>query len=249
MYLGPLIEMTQLTFASRTFVIRLWPALICGLVIVVTLAAAQWQTARARYKQGLVDAYEKAQALPARDVTDWGPAAPPEEYSKAGVAGVWMADVLIYADNRVREGQAGYGVFMPLCQAPKRCVLVDRGWVKTGRLREDLPPVATMAGMQHIEGVILRSGSKFVELSSDSVQGKVWQNVTVERVAQANSLELAPFILAQNGGADDGLQRERVKPEFGVEKHIAYAGQWYAFALVTALSGLFAALKKTGEKP
>lgn len=247
MYPGHLTEMAQLTFAHRIFVIRLWPALICGLVIIVTLVAAQWQTARARYKQGLVGAYEKAQASPALDVTNWGPVAPPE-YSKAGVDGVWKTDVLIYADNRVRDGQTGYGVFMPLCQTPQRCVLVDRGWVKAGRLREDLPLVATAAGMQHIEGVILRSESKFVELSGDSVQGKVWQNVTVDRVARASSLELAPFIFAQNGGADDGLKRELVKPAFGVEKHIAYAGQWYAFALVTALSGLFAAMKKTGEK-
>jgi cytochrome oxidase assembly protein ShyY1 len=39
-----------------------------------------------------------------------------------------------------------------------------------------------------------------------------------------------------------------IKPEFGVEKHIAYAVQWYAFALVTAISGLIAAMRKTGEK-
>jgi surfeit locus 1 family protein len=239
--------MTQFTFARRAFVIRFWPALICALVIAVTIGAAQWQTARAHYKQGLLAAYERARAAPALDVTRWGPVAPPE-YSSATVEGVWMADQLIYADNRVRNGQVGYGVFMPLCQTPVRCVLVDRGWVRSGRLREDLPAVQTGSGVQRIQGVILRADSRFVELSADSVDGKVWQNVTVDRVARASSLELAPFILAQQAGPDDGLARDLFKPEFGIDKHIAYAGQWYAFALVTALSGLFAAMKKTGEK-
>lgn len=239
--------MTQFIFARRTFVIRFWPALICALVIAVTIGAAQWQTARAHYKQGLFAAYELAQAAPALDVTQWGPVAPPE-YSNATIEGVWQASVLIYADNRVRNGQVGYGVFMPLCQTPVRCVLVDRGWVRSGRLREYLPDVLTEPGVQRIEGVVVRAESKFVELSADSVEGKVWQNVTVDRVARASSLELAPFILAQHGGPEDGLTRERLKPEFGIDKHIAYAGQWYAFALVTALSGLFAAMKKTGEK-
>ncbi|AOF82436.1 SURF1 family protein [Methyloversatilis sp. RAC08] len=239
--------MTQFTFARRTFVIRFWPALICALVIAVTIAAAQWQTARAHYKQGLLAAYELAQSAPALDVTQWGPVAP-AEYSNATIEGVWKASVLIYADNRVRNGQVGYGVFMPLCQTSVRCVLVDRGWVRSGRLREDLPAVPTEPGVQRIEGVVLRAESRFVELSADSVEGKVWQNVTVDRVARASSLELAPFIFAQHGGPEDGLTRERLKPEFGIDKHIAYAGQWYAFALVTALSGLFAAMKKTGEK-
>jgi surfeit locus 1 family protein len=238
--------MIQFTFAHRLFVIRFWPAVVCGGVIAVTLGAAQWQTARAHYKRGLAAAYEAAQAQPPLDVTDWSLVAPPE-YSKARVEGVWKKDVLIYADNKVRNGQIGYSVYMPLCQTTHRCVLIDRGWVRASRLREDLPTVATSPGPQRIEGVILRGESRFVELSADASRDNVWQNVTVSRVARAHALELAPFILAQDAGADDGLTRERAKPEFGVEKHVAYAGQWYAFALVTALSGLFAAMKKTGE--
>lgn len=101
--------MIQLSFARRVFVIRFWPALMCALVIAVTLGAAQWQTARARYKQGLVDAYERLQAQPAIDLSDWGPTVPPE-FSRATVSGEWRSDLLIYADNLVRGGQAGYGV-------------------------------------------------------------------------------------------------------------------------------------------
>lgn len=239
--------MTHFTFARRVFVIRPWPALACAVVIATTLAAAQWQTARARYKQGLVDAYAQSQMLPSQEMSNWGSDSPPE-FSRASLEGEWRPDALIYADNQVRDGQVGYSVYMPLCQTAIRCVLVDRGWVRAGARRADLPDVVSPSGTQRVEGVVLRAQSKFVELSEQSVEGRVWQNVTVDRVARASGLELAPFILAQSGGSADGLRRDEIKPEFGVEKHIAYAAQWYAFALVTAISGLFAAMRKTGEK-
>lgn len=239
--------MIQFNFARRTFVVRFWPALACVTVILVTLAAAQWQTARARYKEGLADAYEQLQKQPAVDLSGWGAISPPE-FAKAVVAGEWRTGALIYADNEVRDGQAGYGIFMPLCQTATRCVLVNRGWVKQGAVRGDLPGVVSPPGLQRVEGVVMPAHPKFVELSSASVEARVWQNVTVERAAEASGLALAPFILAQTGKADDGLRRDDVRPEFGVEKHLIYMVQWYFFALVTAVSGVVAAMKKTGER-
>ncbi len=239
--------MTQFNFARRTFVVRFWPALVCVTVIVVTLAAAQWQTARARYKQGLVDAYEQLQKQPPVDLTEWG-AKPPPEFARAAVNGEWRTEVLIYADNEVRDGQAGYGIFMPLCQTETRCVLVNRGWVKQGAARGDMPAVVSPPGRQHVEGVVMPAQPRFVELSAQSVEARVWQNGTVELVAKASGLVLAPFILDQTSKADDGILRDDVRPEFGVEKHIIYMVQWYFFSLVTAVSGVVAAMKKTGEK-
>ncbi|MCP2937139.1 hypothetical protein NK983_31060, partial [Salmonella enterica subsp. enterica serovar Typhimurium] len=79
--------------------------------------------------------------------------------------------MLIYADNQVRDGQAGFLVHMPLCQTEERCVLVARGWVRHGGRRDVLPPVASPAGPQRIEGVVTRAQPRFVELSGDAVQG------------------------------------------------------------------------------
>ncbi|MBU0603479.1 MAG: SURF1 family protein [Gammaproteobacteria bacterium] len=239
--------MAHFTFARRTFVVRFWPALACVIVIAVCLSAARWQTARANYKQGLLDAYNEAQKQPALDLSDWG-AETPSEFTRASVSGEWRSDALIYGDNQVRDGQAGYAVFMPLCKGVSRCVLVDRGWVLAGRVRTLLPDVQSPSGVQKVTGLVVRAQPRFVELSDDAVAGRVWQNVTVARARQATGLTLAPFILAQTGGPEDGLRRDDVKPEFGVEKHVVYVVQWYAFALVTAVSGVFAAMRKTGER-
>ena len=239
--------MLEFSFAERTFRIRFWPALACLVVIAVTLMAARWQTARAHYKQSLEDAYVLAQARPPLDLTGWGADAPPE-YVRASVRGIWRTDMLIFADNQVKDGLAGYGVFMPLCQTASRCVLVARGWVGHGGRRDVLPLVDTPSGEQQVDGVVTAPAGRFVELSSDAVQGSVWQNVTVERVHRASGLDLAPFILVQGGGVEDGLRRDSVRPDFGINKHWMYAAQWYGFALVTLVSGLYAAIRKTGEK-
>ncbi len=239
--------MLEFTLAGRSFRIRFWPAVACLLVIAVTLMAARWQTARAHYKQSLEDAYVLAQAQPPLELTAWGADAPPD-YIRASVKGTWRTDALIFADNQVKDGQAGYGVYMPLCQTATRCVLVARGWVGHGGRRDRLPTVSTPQGDQQVEGVVTAPAGRFVELSDDAVQGRVWQNVTVDRASRAFGLELAPFILVQGGGADDGLRRDAVRPDFGINKHWMYAAQWYGFALVTLVSGLYAAMRKTGDK-
>lgn len=239
--------MLEFTFAGRLFRIRFWPALACLVVIAVTLMAARWQTSRAHYKQSLEDAYVRAQAQSPRELTRWEADAPPE-YIRASVLGKWRTDALVFADNQVKGGQAGYGVYMPLCQNETRCVLVARGWVGHGGRRDLLPAVSTPSGEQRVDGVVTAPAGRFVELSDDAVQGRVWQNVTVDRMGKVFGLELAPFILVQDGGVNDGLRRDAVRPDFGINKHWMYAAQWYGFALVTLVSGLYAAMRKTGEK-
>lgn len=237
--------MLQFHFAHRRFRVRFWPAIVCVAVMAVTLSAARWQTARAHYKQSLEDAYGEQQARPVLDLNDWG-AVPPPEFSRGSASGRWKADALVYGDNQVRDGQAGYVVFMPLCQTETRCVLVARGWIGLGGRRDALPAVSSSEGVQGVEGVVTRAEPRFVELSGDAVHGAVWQNVTVGRMRQATGLDLAPFILTQTSASDDGLRRDAVRPDFGVHKHWMYAAQWYGFALVTLVFGLYAAMDRSG---
>lgn len=239
--------MLQFQIARRRFRIAFWPAVACVVVIAITLSAARWQTARAHYKQSLADGYAQQQAQPPLELSDWGPQ-PPAEFARAIVTGQWKADALAYADNQVRDGQAGFVVYMPLCQTAQRCVLVARGWLRSDGRREVLPEVMTAAGPQRLEGTVVRADPRFVELSEDAVQGRLWQNVTVERMHRATGLELAPFILVQTSTAADGLRRDEVTPDFGIDKHWMYTAQWYGFALVTLVFGVYAAMDRTGEQ-
>ncbi|WP_018413169.1 SURF1 family protein [Methyloversatilis thermotolerans] len=236
--------MLKFECASRSFEIRPLPALACLVVIALTLSAARWQTARAHYKQSLSDAYQANQNAPVRVLSPGTPDMP-DEFSRVSLTGHWRSDWLIYADNQVRSGRPGFAIFMPLCAA-SGCVLVSRGWLPQRTRRDELPPVKTPTDEVTVEGRVGNGRPRFVELSPESMQGRVWQNVTVDRVAAVSGLVLSPFIVVRSDPSDDGLLRDTAEPDFGIDKHWMYAVQWYGFAIVTLVFGLYAAMRKKG---
>jgi cytochrome oxidase assembly protein ShyY1 len=72
------------------------------------------------------------------------------------------------------------------------------------------------------------------ELAAAPPEGRVWQNLQLDRYAQWSGLALQPIVVEQTSGADDGLSREWPRPDAGVDKHRIYALQWYSFAALAA---------------
>jgi len=108
---------------------------------------------------------------------------------------------------------------------------VNRGWIAGNPERARLPEVRTPQGTIEITGLAVTPSRRFVELSSRAVEGKVWQNLTLERYRDAFPLALQPVVIQQESPLDDGLVREWDAPDLGVEKHYGYAFQWIALAL------------------
>ena len=75
-------------------------------------------------------------------------------------------------------------------------------------------------------------------LSDKVTEGRIWQNLTVERYRQAFPIAIQPFVIRQDSELDDGLVREWEPPDFGIDKHYGYAFQW--FALAATLFGFYA---------
>ena len=65
-------------------------------------------------------------------------------------------------------------------------------------------------------------------------EGKVWQNVTLERFAAWSGLALEPYVVEQHSSLDDGLLRDWPRADAGVEVHESYALQWYSLAAAFA---------------
>ena len=74
--------------------------------------------------------------------------------------------------------------------------------------------------------------ARFVELSKDAAvqEGKVWQNLTLERFHQWSGLQLQPVVMQQTSDTKDGLERAWEPPNLGADKHRSYALQWYSMA-------------------
>ena len=121
----------------------------------------------------------------------------------------------VLIDNRIHRGVAGYHVVMPLelDGAASRYVLVNRGWIAGNADRSRLPEVRTPADTVEITGLAVVPSRRFLELSDQVAEGRVWQNLTLERYRRAVPIALQPVVIQQESALDDGLVREWDPPE------------------------------------
>ncbi len=197
----------------------------------LTVALGLWQTRRALEKEALQARLERLGAerplaLPARPI-----AADDYALRRVVARGVYADRFTILLDNRVHGGRAGFHVLSPLRIAGGDVhVLVNRGWVAAGRTRAALPETPAPAGDQTVEGLATVPSERVYELAPDSVAGRVWQNLLLDRYRAWSTLELQPIVIQQTNDAGDGLVREWDRPDAGAGRHRAYALQWFALA-------------------
>lgn len=213
---------------------RWLPTVAAIIVLALTIAAGIWQTKRALYKSALQAQYEaQSQAQPVRlpgGVID-------EElyrYRRVQVTGRFDPAQEILLDNIILKGVPGYQVVTPLkLEGEAAYVLINRGWVARGSDRSILPEIKTPLGVVKIEGIAVPPSGKFLELSAQTVEGKVWQNLHFARMQAQLPQRLQTLMVTQLNDNGDGLVRHWERPDTGVEKHAGYAFQWFALALVT----------------
>ena len=196
-----------------------------------TLALANWQLNRAHEKEDLAArlaalAKDAPVTLPESELK-----AKDVEWRRVTVRGRFEPRYGVFIDNRIYHGVAGYHVVTPLSiGSGKRYVLVNRGWVAGNPDRTRLPDVRTPEGNVEITGLATTPSRRFLELSDQVTEGKVWQNLTLERYGKAFPLALQPVVVQQESPLEDGLVREWDPPNLGVDMHYGYAFQWAALA-------------------
>lgn len=237
----------RLVAGKRVFEPPAWGVALAVLATGTFLALGNWQLGRAREKQALLAEFEAGSlgivAANGRDLGDLG------RYQRVSIAGSYDPGRQVLLDNMPSpsDGRPGYRVLTPLRRADGRgWVLVDRGWVPLGATREELPDVAVGGGPREVTGVLdvlpvpgMRAGPAAVP--GDSRWPRVLLFPTVPDVESALGVTVEPRVVLLDATAPDGYERKwRPALGFGPERHLGYAIQWFAFALVAAV--LFIAL-------
>ena len=209
----------------------LWPTLAAAAGIALTVTLGNWQLGRGNDKAALA---ERIQAANRDALIELSPnEINPDDvaWRRIEVSGRFEPKYTVLIDNRIFHGAVGYYVVMPLkIGDSERYVLVNRGWVAGTDSRGTPPKIETPAGMVRITGLATVPSKRYLELSSKVAEGNVWQNLTLERYRAAVSIPIQPVVIQQESDIDDGLKREWGAPDLGVDKHYAYAFQWYALA-------------------
>ena len=174
--------------------------------------------------------------------------------------GKYIPESAIWLDNRPRpvppigsaSAQSGFYLMMPLKLEGKDEVLwVNRGWApRNNENRETLPPVLTPDKIVNIEGIVFAHPGKVYELgsskfSADINKPRIEQNFNLTAEGNLHGWNQSPFILREiEVGAGDGLLRDWAPLTSGVDRHYAYAFQWFALAFAGFLFWLLSGLRQ-----
>ncbi len=216
------------------------PTVAALAAVTLFIYAGNWQRGKMEQKTALRAQFEAGAVTPPVPLPDtavweaW-------RYRAVSAAGRFDASRQILLDNKVHAGRAGFDVVTPLRLEDGRVVLVNRGWVRGGTSRAELPSVPPPSAHVVVQGRINLPTAAYLELSRGAPAGVLWQNLDPSRFAQITGLPVLPVVVEQTAPLDAGdqLQRNRAPPDFGAGKHLGYMLQWYAFAALAAGLWLF----------
>lgn len=214
-----------------------------GLLLPVLLSLGIWQLNRAEEKQLLLVAWQQ-QASQA----GW-----PElvsgglERGQPVVLTGWYTDYTWLLDNRTRDGLPGYEVLTVFTPVEGPAVVINRGWVRGPRTRDQLPAIDTPDGLFTLEGRLDNYPVPPVLAEDTGVAGdwprrvQALPRTMVEQVAEQPARMIVK--LADNDQA--GAYRADHAPDvMGPQTHYGYAAQWFALAAALTILTLVASYKK-----
>jgi surfeit locus 1 family protein len=177
-----------------------------------------------------------------------------QRFRRIEVRGEYLAAPQLLLDNILHDGVAGYHVLTALRVAGRReLLLVNRGWVPLGADRLALPDVAVDLGTRRIVGRLERLPRPGMRLggpedASAAAAVIVMQYPTVEDVERVLRERVLDYQLLLDSTEGGGYVREWRAPGVQPERHLSYAGQWFALAIGAIAAAVVMAWKAARSK-
>lgn len=159
-----------------------------------------------------------------------------DEWRLVEAVGTYDADNELLVRNRPYDGSVGYEVITPLVTRDGRALLVDRGWVPAGDTATAVPSVPPPPPGEVTVIARARAGSTGDAGAAGLPDGQV------RRVAIASIAPDLPYAVygayatvlpgEPGSGLADDPPRPIPVPEPSAGPHVAYAVQWFLFALI-----------------
>lgn len=237
---------------------RLVPTLVTVVLLTLLTGLGLWQIGRADEKRIIEQTVaRRIEAPPLEiDAERWksihlGADVAALAYRRVVMNGRFEGRRQYLLDNRTRNGVAGFQVltaFVP--DGARGGVLVNRGWIPLGERRDRPPTLPAPDAALRISGAFdgprkpppLLGPSGYEQLQWP----KIVQRLELEPMAKQLGIPLLPQVVLLDPDAPAGFVREW-KPYYGisVERHQAYAFQWFALAIALLLIYILVNLKHT----
>ncbi len=239
------------------FLPKLVPTLVTAALLPLLTGLGMWQLGRAEEKRIIEQTVaRRIEAPPLKiDAARWnsiqlGADLSELAYRRVIVSGRFEGARQYLLDNRTRNGVAGFQVltaFLP--RDAGGGVLVNRGWIPLGERRDQLPALPVPSAELRISGAFDGPREPLPLLGSSGYEQQQWpkivQRVELEPMAEQLGISLLPQVVLLDPSAPAGFVREW-QPYYGisVERHQAYAFQWFALATALAIIYIVVNLKR-----
>lgn len=211
--------------------------LVIGLLPVL-VSLGVWQLTRYHEKLSLEQVYDARRYLTPLSFSEINAYSDPL-YLPLEVTGHYISGQYFFLDNQVYKGKAGYDLLMPFVTLSGELLLVNRGWLPL-KSRETLPDISTPKELVTLQGTIYRSLGESFLLDEDS-WGDEWpkriQSLNFSKVEDSLGKHIPAMTLVLSEEQPGVEQVRSLSINMKSEKHLAYAFQWFAMALV--LLGLY----------
>ncbi|VAW73740.1 Cytochrome oxidase biogenesis protein Surf1, facilitates heme A insertion [hydrothermal vent metagenome] len=228
-----------------------FPSIITAALLYLMLSLAFWQLDRAEYKSNLQTTIESRQNTAALDFNSIDTSGDKWLYQPVFIKGKLDGSYQLLHDNQVNNMLAGYGVFTPLKISATQAILVNRGWVATGKSRTQIPDVSITENETPIllNGLLAPAPSKGLVLSDNANDYTQWpavlQYIDIAEIEQHIQLELLPMILILDRAEQTRFDVLPIKINMRSGKHTAYAFQWFALSLTLLIIYFVVNTKRT----
>lgn len=221
---------------------------VAGLALFVGfLALGGWQVQRLAWKTNLiaqVDARVQAAAVPAPGPIQWaGVTRDKDQYRRVTVRGRFLHDkeTLVQA---VTDAGGGFWVMTPLFDDRGFTVLINRGFVPSGRRDPAVRADGQVEGPQTVTGLLRITEPKGGFLRANDPGGDRWRSRDVAAIAARRELtSVAPYFIDADASPNPGgWPRGGLTVIRFANSHLVYALTWFGMALLT-LVGLWLFLR------
>ncbi|BCA94092.1 SURF1-like protein [Legionella antarctica] len=237
--------MPSLTCFNFRFTPNWLMIILTGVFISLFIRLGFWQIQRADEKTKMVVA-EKA--LAKKQPLVWKPNQKlPMQYQRITLQGTYLSSIFLL-DNQHHQHQFGYDVLSPLLLAEGSVVMVDRGWIPGDTTRQSFPAIQRPSGLVQLKGSAYFPSKKQWVLGPGLEEKEngitILELLDTKMISQILQKKVYPFIIRLGKQDAYGFVREWAIVSMPPQRHLAYALQWFAMALVILIIFVALNLKK-----
>lgn len=233
-------------------------------MIPILMSLGFWQLRRADEKQALIDRMQTGatttQIVSASNVEQLPLLQQVMAHGHYDGARQILLDNMWSTKNAQVDGkpvgvQPGVHVLTPLMTDDGHILLVNRGWQPFGRTRADLPNVAIAGDDRTVRGRISSIPEPGLRVSDNANVPAAWPKLmNYPRPVELSAIygaRLLPRILLLDSAEPDGFERDWSSRynfnEFGPDRHVGYAVQWFGLAFALAVIYVVVSLKPKSD--